>query len=254
VKDIVIKSFNGIGDLLFVTPTLRRLKEDTPHRVIVNTNRPGLLQNSPFVDEVGTQNEGVFLGYPAPDCEGLPYQHHILSDWEIVCAAYEVQTSRPSLYPELFITDLPEKRDVIGVQTMHKRYYHGKRIWTHFDRLAECEGFEAIPLIGSDVDPMIELVKKIAEYKCVVCAEGGISHIAAALRMPAVVLFGGFSDPEWTGYPSHRNLVSYIRCRHCFDMNPCELGLKCWDSHEFSLNYVKEIIYDYEESDYCLRS
>ena len=37
--------------------------------------------------------------------------------------------------------------------------------------------------------------------------EGGLHHAAAALGKPAVVIFGGFMDPEVTGYPSQTNLT-----------------------------------------------
>lgn len=65
--------------------------------------------------------------------------------------------------------------------------------------------------------------------------EGGLHHAAAALGKPATVIFGGFMDPDVTGYPSHTNLTgralppgargrprppvpvcgSYLPCAHC---------------------------------------
>lgn len=36
--------------------------------------------------------------------------------------------------------------------------------------------------------------------------EGGMHHGAAAVGVPAVVLFGGFIPPDVTGYPTHTNL------------------------------------------------
>lgn len=54
--------------------------------------------------------------------------------------------------------------------------------------------------------------------------EGGLHHGAAAVGIPAVVLFGGFIPPQVTGYDTHTNLVgsdrfcgSFTRCRHCVD-------------------------------------
>lgn len=54
--------------------------------------------------------------------------------------------------------------------------------------------------------------------------EGGLHHGAAAVGIPAVVLFGGFIPPAVTGYDTHTNLVgserfcgSFSACRHCFD-------------------------------------
>lgn len=55
-------------------------------------------------------------------------------------------------------------------------------------------------------------------------AEGGLHHGAAAVNIPAVVLFGGFIPPTVTGYPTHANLTggaeacgSLKPCKHCRD-------------------------------------
>jgi ADP-heptose:LPS heptosyltransferase len=53
--------------------------------------------------------------------------------------------------------------------------------------------------------------------------EGGLHHGAAAVGIPAVVLFGGFVPPAVTGYASHVNLTggadeacgSFDACPHC---------------------------------------
>lgn len=55
--------------------------------------------------------------------------------------------------------------------------------------------------------------------------EGGLHHAAAALGLPAVVIFGGFISPAVTGYDSHRNLFTgeglgcgtRQTCPHCRD-------------------------------------
>lgn len=53
--------------------------------------------------------------------------------------------------------------------------------------------------------------------------EGGMHHAAAALGVPAVVIFGGFNSPRSTGYPWHSNLAvgepcgSIGPCGHCRD-------------------------------------
>jgi hypothetical protein len=52
--------------------------------------------------------------------------------------------------------------------------------------------------------------------------EGGLHHGAAAVGIPAVVLFGGFIPPQVTGYDTHINLTggaeacgSLRACNHC---------------------------------------
>jgi len=63
----------------------------------------------------------------------------------------------------------------------------------------------------------------LANARAYVGHEGGMHHAAAALGVPGVVIFGGFTPVELTGYPMHRNLgVSLgaacglrVPCAHC---------------------------------------
>ncbi len=55
-----------------------------------------------------------------------------------------------------------------------------------------------------------------------VLPEGGLHHAAAAVGIPAVVLFGGFVPPAVLGYEGHANLTggatacgTFNRCPHC---------------------------------------
>lgn len=232
MTEIRIKSFNGIGDLLFVTPTLRVIKEGYPDaRVVVNTNCPELLEGNPYVDAVNdvrpksthrTDEEGVFLGYPDPIHRKNPTQHHIKTDWEVVTRHFRLKTRQPALDPELYCMNggPPPKRDKIGVQVMHKGHWHQKKVWPHYEELSVTMGFEPIPKLPGKK----ELVEHIASCPVVICAEGGISHIAKAVGTPAVVIMGGFHRPEWAGYESHVNLVDReVWCRdECYNPGPCK--------------------------------
>lgn len=62
----------------------------------------------------------------------------------------------------------------------------------------------------------------IEQARLYVGPEGGLHHGAAAMRTPAVVIFGGFVSPETTGYDQHRNLFTggeacglRTDCPHC---------------------------------------
>jgi len=50
--------------------------------------------------------------------------------------------------------------------------------------------------------------------------EGGLHHGAAALAIPAVVLFGGFIPPAVTGYSDHVNLTGGVE--PCGNFKPCQ--------------------------------
>lgn len=222
---------------MFVTPTIGWIKLCHPNSHIkVMTNRPELLLGNPFVDEVTserprqthkTDEEGVFLGYPDPIHAKNPTQHHIMSDWEIIVKHYDLPVwdlQGPRCEPFLYCTEaIPgdERNGKIGVQVLHKGHWHKKKVWPFFDELADVSArFEAIPKVGS----VLDLVELVANYEAVVCSEGGISHIAAAMRTPALVIMGGFHRKEWAGYWFHRHLVDTgIWCANeCYNPGPCK--------------------------------
>jgi len=259
---VLIKSFNGIGDCLFATPSFRVIKEAYPNSIIhFNTNYPGLVEGNPFVDIIGTKDQGIFLGYPAPVDGILPTCHHVLSDWKVICAAYQLQTAVPSVVPEIYIPlkDV-ERRDVVAVTTHHKGQWHGKRVWPHFKKLSLHNGFEAIPHFESIKD----LVRYLGGVRGVVCPEGGIHSICAAIGTPRLVIYGGFSDPRWVGYPGDKWILDYsYPCHHCYCNKPCEkpggIELACLNSISIEgvLNRVEDLddfSIDYPDVPFCFGS
>lgn len=242
--DVVIKSFNGLGDLLFVTPTLRVIKETYPDtQITVNTNYPELLKFNPFVAHIGREDVGVFLGYDDPIHAKHPDRHHIHADWKIVCDAYGLDTPPPALKPEIYLSRSWKpvgERSGVGVQVHHKGHWYNKKVWPWFQSL--CDMYPC--LSGNRVEPIpafdttIGLVEHIASLRLVVCAEGGISHIARAMGTPAIVLYGGFARPEWNGYEEHVNLCKYPPCGPCYHPNPCEGNFERECFNEFTPSYV----------------
>lgn len=61
----------------------------------------------------------------------------------------------------------------------------------------------------------------LAGSKAFVGAEGGLHHAAAALNVPAVVLFSDFISPLVTGYETHRNLHKGTSRLGCGMRTPC---------------------------------
>lgn len=67
-----------------------------------------------------------------------------------------------------------------------------------------------------------DAVAKMMRAHFAILPEGGLHHAAAAVGVPAVVLFGGFIPPQITGYELHVNLTggaeacgSLKACQHC---------------------------------------
>lgn len=106
--------------------------------------------------------------------------------------------------------------------------------WTEFARIATKAGFKLAQMgpPGTRKLANTELLMTrgfrqacaiLARAKACVLPEGGTHHAAAALKIPGVVIFGGFTPVELTGYSIHRNIgVSLdkacgmrVSCEHC---------------------------------------
>lgn len=245
--EIKIKSFNGIGDLLFVTPTLRVIKEAYPDSVItVNTNYPDLLMNNPFVDKIGKGKTGVFLGYPDPIHLIWPIEHHIISDWKIICNAYKLETEIPELKPELYLAVPGRNNDGVGVQVIHKGHWNKKKVWPKFEELASLPGFFPIPKKKN----VLDLISEIASCRAVVCAEGGISHIARAVGTPAIVVYGGFAHPDWNGYKEQINICNEKWCSYCYTPKTCKNKIERLCMKEITVEQVIHSVNGLSKMDY----
>jgi ADP-heptose:LPS heptosyltransferase len=96
---------------------------------------------------------------------------------------------------------------VLGHQVVQFRHSGG-----HY-----CEA--ARPVTTRDFRDALAILERSSLY---VGPEGGLHHGAAAMGVPAVVIFGGFIPPQVTGYEGHINLTggavacgSLFPCPHC---------------------------------------
>lgn len=103
-------------------------------------------------------------------------------------------------------------------------------IWDRWQALVDCGGeFVQVGPAGTQLLRGVNFVETpsfrhacavLAASRAFVGTEGGLHHAAAALGVPAVVLFSEFIGTDITGYPQHRNL------RHageaCGARTPCE--------------------------------
>lgn len=69
-----------------------------------------------------------------------------------------------------------------------------------------------------------EALAMVEKAALVVTTDGGLHHAAAAMGVPAVVIWGGFAPPKLLGYEQHINLCkaqyhcgNIDLCRHCRD-------------------------------------
>lgn len=247
---ITIKSFNGIGDLLYVTPTLRVVKQTYPREsIVVNTNYPRILEHNPYVDMVGSdRKEGVFLGYPDIIHRKPPTKHHILTDWEIVCNHYRLHTPSPTIQPEIYFPLRPSHihrlfsfrgGPKVLVQLHTKSTFSNKKIWPFLEEFGYHYNYKFIP---PQLD-IQDLFRLIAYADAVVCIEGGIHNIAAAVGTPAVVLLGGLHKPEWTTYKGQRTITRDCELwRECYNPDPCKHKNEMWCMKDISVSEVNNCV------------
>jgi ADP-heptose:LPS heptosyltransferase len=73
------------------------------------------------------------------------------------------------------------------------------------------------------VTPTMRHAAAVVERAAVVMTnEGGMHHLAASMRRPAVVVFGGFMPVHITGYSTHINLGVAGAENYCGSWTPCE--------------------------------
>lgn len=90
-----------------------------------------------------------------------------------------------------------------------------------------------------------EAMATLSGAKAIVTHEGGMHHAAAALNIPAVVLFGGYVSPEVTGYKSQTNLFRddehQLGCGFRQQCNHCERAMASFDPTHV-LKKLKELL------------
>ena len=76
----------------------------------------------------------------------------------------------------------------------------------------------------------------MSNAKAYVGPEGGLHHAAAVFNVPGVIIFGGMTSPNNTGYDCHINLVSDD------DMTPCGWRIPCNHCKEAMSKFPPELV------------
>lgn len=149
------------------------------------------------------------------------------------CPVGEIYFSKDELqFAEMFTKGAV----IIEPNNKHKAPVNKDWGWDRWVRTAELLRKEGVRLVqmgtaGVRVLPHVEFVVTpwfrhacaiLANARGAVLPEGGLHHAAAAVAVPAVVVYGGFISPRQTGYALHRNLFTggepcgmRVPCAHC---------------------------------------
>jgi ADP-heptose:LPS heptosyltransferase len=255
----------GLGDVLMCTPALRELKRLNPGcRVTFYTDFPDLVKGLPFIDCVRTTVEAVGTAFWLNYEKSLPPRRHltrIIGD----ILGINVRDVRPSCMVrselvERYRQDWNSLPRPLVLVTRRASAFTPNKDWPdqYWDELVarlaaratviEVGGPLAEPSIGpagSYIDlrgqtTLPELIAVVAAVDLQVAPITGTVHIAAAMGVPSVVIYGGYEPPVCTDYPGNIGLYSPVECAPCWLRTPCPYGKKCL--HMITPNQVQAVL------------
>jgi hypothetical protein len=255
----------GVGDVLMCTPAIRELKRLNPGCwVTFYTDFPDWVEGLPFIDCVRPTVQAVattiWLNYEP----SLPPRRHlarIIGD----SLGINLRDVRPSCVVRSELVEryrqnwksLP--RPLVLVTRRASAFTPNKdwpdACWDELvARLAaratvvEVGGQPAEPSTcptGSYIDlrgqtTLPELIAVVSAADLQIAPITGTVHIAAAMGVPSVVIYGGYEPPVCTDYPGNIGLYSPVECAPCWLRTPCPYGKKCL--HMITPNQVEAVL------------
>lgn len=199
-------------------------------------------------------DEQYFLAYPANDSEvrrllslveflGAPPQGEELefpltaADYQALAAIDTVPALRPGTYacvhpgaryvsrrwwPERFAL----VADALAAQGLHIVLTGSAEEITLTQTVAQAMRAPALDLAGRT--NLGALGALLSHARVLICNDTGVSHLAAALQVPSVVIASGSDPDRWAPLDQHRHRVVYspIDCRPCHHFS-CPIGHPC---------------------------
>ena len=205
----------GWGDSLMACGEAKELHEKTGQKVMIGDNKliqhePEIFANNPFVSNK-IKPDAVWLN----NCIGnRPYIKHT-KNGRIIFNNYRPKPAH------LFFTDKELEwarqnapKDFIVIEPNVKETYKHtvNKAWHYWDELLKHDypfyqlGMKEPITRRIKTQNFREALLILSQAKMFVGTDGGLHHAAAALGIPAVVIWTGFTSPKHLGYDSHINL------------------------------------------------
>lgn len=250
--ELHVSRTTALGDVLMCTPALKAAKRANPQlRLNFYTDYPDLMRGLPFLDVVLPSADappqtirlsyedfipprrhiaaffGDLLGVRVRDVRpSIATDPDILAKWRIRFAALPrpiIAVSRragpwtpnkdwPAVHWSTVIPELARSGSVVEIGQRHvgdapfdHPNYHDLREQT----------------------PLADLIGLLAASDVHIGPISGPVHIAAALGIPSVVIYGGYEDPICSSYLGNVNLTNQPSCSPCWLRTPCPYDRKC---------------------------
>lgn len=240
-----------MGDVLLCTPALREFKRLNPHsKIHFFTNYPEILRGLPYIDNVLPFDERPWDSIEFSYENSLPPNRHIA---KIFGDQLNIDVS--NVYPDCVFSE-------DSIQKIKQQYGEWPRPWIVVNRKAgpwtpnkdwsdeswntlipsllkigtvfeigigesdfRIENSNYINLIGKT--KKTEMISLIASSDLQIGPISGPVHIAAAARVPSVVIYGGYESTACSSYDRNINLGTSLECSPCWLTSSCPINKEC---------------------------
>ncbi len=221
----------GWGDEIITTSLVKKAKEKHPNRNICVGDGLKVIWNDVFNNNPKISRE-VTPGCLWVNCyKGVrPYITAAHNDKLIWNKSFKVEPGEIYFSPE----ELHWKEEgFVYIEPNVKKAWNPNKDWGFEKWRQVVKGLPNIRFIQGSGEKLVEQKNTksfrdacalLAKASLFVGTDGGLHHAAAALGIPAVVVWGGFIGPQILGYDNHINLHSgtkscgsKTKCDHCRD-------------------------------------
>lgn len=228
----------GWGDELMAAGQAKELAERLDCKVVIcaadgSPRWSPVWDNLPFLERqakpgvqrlVNGPGARPYIGYPFTD------MGHGYTDWRArdhrpviaLSAAEEAHGVSGTPFPFVYI-----ESTIKPGANVNKRWPHWQKVVDMLPRVqfVQCGRGDEPILRGATwirTQTFREACGVLSRARAYAGPEGGMHHAAAALNVPAAVVFGGSPSVEATGYPDHVNFAGvagpcgrWLQCEHC---------------------------------------
>lgn len=256
---LVTRAMGGLGDLLMMTPGLRALHKKYPqekiHFAIPKAFFPLLEGNDDFecidIEDTALQTTDYARWYDLTDCpasriESMELPNVKSNRIEIFAAAlgikkkelaqygytprYEISADERRVAEEYVAKLNPDNKKIIGIQPYSAETY---RNWSKIEELVVKLSQDSLVLVfnnqtfdGYEGDNIIKIIKPlrasfaiVAQCDLIISPDSSFIHLAAALSVPAIGIFGPTSGQVITRHYLKSKII--IPDKKDFPCSPC---------------------------------
>ena len=259
-KSLYIRIPAGYGDNLMATAVIAAIQRQHPtFRIFVSTKRLDIFQNNPHIcalyntRTLQKRNPSLYdrcsvLHYPPYATIGQRREKKHLIDYFYDCLPFPVEQRTYQM--ELFLTQQERsyrhrrlekiKRPMVaispygGTTTKIQNKFYPIEKWPLIVQGLTKAGITVIQLgrkkEGPVMPPAIDFrnigyrksAAVLLHCDAMITHPSGFMHLATALSVPCVGLYGGVEDPAISGYSQNLNLTVSLDCAPCWLPKACE--------------------------------